>query len=167
MASQTHLVETAVYELDSAGHTVRKAAIVHPTTGTGSWSGSATTSLPWECAPVVSLHGYSTGAFVPQAARKRGRVYMPPFPAASITNQDGAINNTDVDTYRAAVQAVLEALNDIPTGLTTQARVVILSTAGGFNTDVQDVVMGSTIHSQRRRERSQSVNHVSIGTLTP
>lgn len=173
MASQTHLVETAVYALDGTNHTVTASKIAHPTSGTGSWSGTATNSLPWECAPLVSLHAYSTGAFVAQAARRRGRMYFPPFPASAITNQDGAINNTDVDTYQAAVQAILEAVNDIPTGLSSQARVVILSLGGkdGLSAaavhDVQDVVMGSTIHSQRRRERSQAVNHVKIGTLTP
>lgn len=156
-----------VYGLDATNHTTTKSTLTYPASGTGSWIGSGTNSLPWECAPVVSLHGYTTGSFVPAARRKRGRMYLPPVAISKISNSDGILNNTDVDTIRSTVQAVLEAVNDIPAGLSSQARVVILSLAGGFNTDVQDVVSTSTIHSQRRRERSQPINHTSVGTLTP
>lgn len=166
-AAKVKMVDVMCYHLDSSGHADHAGGSNFATSGTGSYQGTATTSLPWECSPVVSLHAYGASDFIAHKARRRGRYYLPPVASAMINNQDGIMNSGDVDSLQAASTAFLEQVNDIPSGLTDQARVVIYSAVDGATYDVQQVITSSSLRSQRRRERQQPVNHTSVGTLAP
>jgi hypothetical protein len=156
------------YLLDAAGHAVHKSTDVFDGVQHPAWVGTdPAASLPWECSLVVSLDG-NTAGYDPHAARKRGRFYLPPN-AAEVLAADGTgfFATAKVDLIQAAAQAWLEAINDVPATLGSQARVVIPSKVGGFNSDVVTVRCDNKVDAQRRRENRQAGMYVKSGVLTP
>jgi hypothetical protein len=160
------LVKLDTYSIDAAGHALTKATALFDGSDQPTWQGTDTgSSLPWENSLVVSLNA-NTSAFDPHAARKRGRFYLPP-PASQIlsTGGTGLVIPAKIDLLQVAAQAWLEAINDIPSGLAGQCRVVVASKAASANYDVRTVSMDSRMDAQRRRENRQSGAYVKSGVL--
>lgn len=156
------------YSLDPAGHALTKATTVFDGVDEAVWAGLSTAaSLPWECAVVITLDG-NTGGYDPHAARKRGRFYLPP-PSADVLNTDnsGMLVHSFVDSICTGAHNWIEAVNDIPSGLSNQCRTVVSSKVGGYNTDVAFVRCDEKVDAQRRRENREGAPYRKDLDLTP
>lgn len=158
------LRDVSTYHLDAAtGHTLDKGTATR--TGNALFGGTAGAgSLPLECAVAVSLYGYQPGSFVPDRARKRGRMYLPPM-AVNIMDQGdpqragrlGAGPWSDIHT------CVSNFFNDMqgksvgqdPLGIGQYWDLVVVSRAGNFATPVLAVRTGDVVDVQRRRRNAQ------------
>jgi hypothetical protein len=97
-------------------------------------------NLPTQCAVVVSLKTASSGP------RFRGRMYMPPFTAASLTT-DGRLLTATRDSLATAAAAWLTSIKATTPGWVP----VVYSRTGGSTTAVTAVAVGDVIDTQRRR----------------
>lgn len=126
-----------------------------PVASDETWSGSGADSLPWECSLVITTEAIPAGTNVPNARRRRGRIYLPPMSPTVLAGVNGFILNTAQPTIMAAALAWLEAWNDEVSG--AQTRVVVLSRRGAMQTDVDHVSMDSQLDLQKRRQNRQSI----------
>lgn len=124
--------------------------------GTGHQGSSTSPSLPLEVAEVVSLYGYDTGDFVPLRARKRGRMYLPPWSTAQMSS-GGRFLDAACQDLADFVGDFLTSVNNFPGTLNIAGgNVSVLSSAGaGLATTVVRVAVGDVPDAQRRRRRSQ------------
>lgn len=154
-ATNVSLAKVKASLLDTSAHVL---AVGQATSGAGSWVGSdGGACLPWQDSQVVSLYAYEPGTFVPRAATKRGRIYLPP-PAASILDSDhsGEIDAVKAQAVLSETRAMFVALEAPLSGSTINLAVVSATTnswlhVGWFKTD-------SKLDTQRRRARQESAD---------
>jgi hypothetical protein len=156
-ASTVKLQRLDTYKLDTDGKALTKATAVFDGTDQPVWQGSATSgSLPWECAVVVSLNANGAG-YDPHAARKRGRFYLPPPSTDTLAGDgNGRLATGKVDTFKTTWATILEAVNDIPSGLASQCRLIVASKVASANYDVVSLHVDDRVDVQRRRENRQA-----------
>jgi hypothetical protein len=129
------------------------------------WSGSGDV-LPPQLTVVVSTYGFEPGQFATQAARKRGRYYLP-TPAAGQVNSSGLLSSGNQSAFLEAAQAFQNDLTgelDIPgegVAETTRFRPYVSSTVGNFATLISFLRVGQVIDTQRRRRNKLVENYVS------
>lgn len=131
------------------------------------WAGGGQPALPLEVALAVSLYGYTPGVFVPNRARMRGRMYLPPLNVSAMAgtndgNRQGRVSN--------AVHADLSAklsdfFNDIqgmqadgsqnPLGGQDVWELGVLSRKFSEFYKVNTIRLGDVWDSQRRRRNAQ------------
>lgn len=144
--------------------------------GDDAWRGTETNSLPWECALAISFYGYTPGTFTQNKGRKRGRMYLPPLAANTLSGGDGQFSD---GLLQQLVPMFVAFFNDV--------QGMELPGAGPLTGDYWDLVVVSRgtpdkiltptaypitriqadtkIDSQRRRERQQDANNVSFGAV--
>lgn len=163
-----HLNHIDTYKLGTDGRALTKATSVFDGADQPAWSGTDTgSSLPWECAVVISLNANSTG-YDPHAARKRGRFYLPPPAAVCLAGDgQGRLATGSVDNFSNTMFAFLEGVNDIPAGLGSQCRVIVASKAAAANYDVVSMHADDRVDAQRRRENRQPDSYTKTNVLAP
>jgi hypothetical protein len=154
------LRDVAAYHLNAAdGKTLHKGSA--PATGANAWAGTATKSLPLECATAVSLFGYGVGQFVPDRARRRGRMYLPPLSTDVMDDGTpghmGRLQAGNHNVLQGAVGAFFDDIHgmigDLPAG--DRFDLVVVSRTGNFFTPVTRVSVGDVVDVQRRRRNGQ------------
>lgn len=160
------------YHLDAAtGHALDRGIAV-PANGAG-WVGSGGASLPLEVALAVTLQGFPVGTFVADRARKRGRFYLPPLAVGSMEGTPERQGRCAPTVLGPLFTGVRDFLNDVhqmsvgqdPLNIGQTWRLVVVSRAGNFSTEVQAVRMGDVFDAQRRRRNGQPEIYTS-GTIT-
>lgn len=132
----TRFTSTRVQQLEADGSVRATAESILGTPVVG----SATTSLPTQCAVVVSLRSPTAGA------RGRGRMYLP-NPAASALQSNGRLTTTVRDALAVNMRSAMNIWN----GLADTEPVGVASAAGGFVTTVNKIQVGDVVDTQRRR----------------
>lgn len=150
------LTRTLAIVQDTAGHTVREQVVSTPT---GHWRGSdSSAALPWECALVIGLYTYERGSFVPNARRRRGRVYLPGLPSSGLgSGKSGLLTNTYAQARRDELGAVLSDLVgfSLPHGGGSWHPGILSKVAGQFN-DLSHLSVDNKVDVHRSRERQQA-----------
>lgn len=136
------------------------------------WNGTAAGGLPWEAAVVVTLWGYTPGAFAPNKARKRNRFYLPPMATSVMTTYSGKITDDARGTLTTEIAGFLNEVQGLNIGLggpgndPDYVNLVCLSkgdTAPGGGASPRDpsvtnlltMGIGNVVDSQRRRRNKQ------------
>lgn len=122
----------------------------------GSWAGSASQSLPWEVAIVISTYSYPRGSFVPNARSRRGRAYLGPLGSnILISSLTGEISITDAETLRDAFGDWLSALAGNIFGDSDHRFVPsILSRHLVQSFPITQLSVDNKLDSQRRRQKT-------------
>lgn len=159
-ALELSYVEGAQYDL--SGNT---QAVQRYVPGTG-WAGTQSGSLPWQCALVVGVYSYTPGTFIPNARRRRGRVYLPPFRKdISDVAGTGGISTSLQDSYMNLVRECLAA------GATSEVwgpsadsglDPSVNSRAAQHLYSVTDITTDGVIDTQRRRSNREARTRRSI-----
>jgi hypothetical protein len=148
-----------VYHLGTDGRTIDKGTAGF--TVPNDWRGSQGVSLPWETSLAVTLYGYEPGSFTPQAARKRGRFYLPPMATNAMDSPSGGLGTS----VRASLDANLAAffgdvktitLHDYGEIARDTMKLGILSRRGSIFTDAVAWGYDDRFDVQRRRENRQA-----------
>lgn len=145
--------------------------------GDDAWVGTASFSLPWETALVVSLYGYG-GGFTPDKRRKRGRMYLPPLATSACQTTQGQITQSIVLDIASQMEAFFNEVQGAEMGTTVppatdsdyfDLRVISRGTPAKpltpTSTQLIRLVVDSKVDSQRRRERSQDAIWAGTGTI--
>lgn len=150
--------EVRVYQIGANGKMTAEPNIAGPTEPT---QGTVSTGHhPFQNSLVVSLTANGIGK------GKRGRIYLP-TQNLDITSS-GVISPAHVALVVPPIVAFLNAINDSPSAVATQAIGISGSTGaqGTFRT-VRHVSVGSVMDTQRRRRRSLvEVRTQALGTFT-
>jgi hypothetical protein len=164
------LRDVAAYHLRASdGHALDKGSAI--ASGGSAWAGSATRSLPLECAAAVSFFGYPQGAFVRDRARRRGRMYLPPLAIDvmddSSPGRAGRMGAGQANTLATAVGAFFNDIEGMSVGqdpldIGQTWSHVIVSRAGNFFSPVTRVAVGDVVDVQRRRRNSQNEFYRSV-----
>lgn len=131
---------TKVSCINAAGVTTLSGEYTFATPFDGLSSGAA---MPPECAVVASLR---TG--VP-GGRYRGRMFLPPFHAAVLTNA-GQLETAHRDAVASAVALALSGWNAV----SDSPDAAVASDAGEFSTVITQVRVGNVVDAQRRRRNA-------------
>lgn len=125
-----------------------------------SQAGTGTASKPFQTAAVISLRTNTPGG------RGRGRLYWPAL-GATIVNTTLRINPADVTTfaseartYLAAISAALATAGGFPP--TASCPLIVRSTTGVFETQVNRLQVGDVLDVQRRRRDKAPENYTSL-----
>lgn len=150
----------AVYHLGTDGRTLDKGTSAF--TGGSTWVGSGPgATLPWETSVAFTLYGYTPGDFTANAARKRGRFFLPPMSTNMASGGAGAFDLTNMDALLTQLKTFVSDVNDIQLHDYSEAnrdgvRVGVLSRTGGIFTPVTNVAMDNRFDVQRRRQNRQA-----------
>jgi hypothetical protein len=144
------------YHLATSGFTLNKKTAI-AAGSTAMVGSSAAQMLPYECSLVVSLYGYPEHTYVADAARKRGRIYLPPMTAAALSQGRYASPAWLADRM-SQVFAYMQGRvmdNGAPQELGRErARLVILSKKYNSTARVQQVRVDDLFDVQRRRQNN-------------
>lgn len=169
-----HVVLTSVstYHLDTTGHTLNKGYFA---AGNSPWQGQgAGGSMPNEVAACVSLVAYPQGAFVPDRARRRGRMYLPPMDATVVASLGDANRQGRMSSGQQSqlTQALAGYFNDMhhtavvgstdPLGGEDYWSLGILSKVGNAFHRVEYIRLGDVFDAQRRRRNGQAETYVAL-----
>lgn len=157
------LVDATCTCQDTGGLTKREGVAV---AAPGDWRGTASgNSLPWEVAFCVSLYTYTRGAFVPNARRRRGRVYMPGLDTSCIAGgKSGLVSTSFAEGVRDDFGLVLSDMvgaPDVPHTTSSWHPGVLSKVAGQFN-ELTMLSVDNKLDSQRRREKQESTSIMSV-----
>nr|CRY97214.1 hypothetical protein [uncultured prokaryote] len=155
--SSVSLDTTKVYHSMESGPSDGIGEFITGSGDTDPWVGSQAQSLPWQTAYVMTTEAQPEGARVSRPRRYRGRVYLPPLSCQVVTEPTGFIEDTYQALLLTAFTAYLEAINDMLVGTGPQVRAVVLSRAGGFQTDILRASCDQQMDLQKRRENRQSI----------
>ena len=168
------LRDVTVYHLEAAtGHALDRGQ--HVPAAANVWSGGSGISLPLECSLAVSLYGYAQGEFVPQRARKRGRMYLPPLNAGAMSGASfQSAGRVATAQHTGVALAVGTFFNDVhrmtvgqdPLDVGQNWDLVVLSKAAVATTVVKQVRVGDVMDVQRRRRNNQVETYLST-PITP
>lgn len=143
----TTLLSATAQAINAAGQVTVSGDGVFTSAAPGT---SSSPSLPPECSIVVSLR---TGQAGP---RGRGRMYLPPF-ATNALAADGQITSTCQSTVADGMQDFMDTWNAAPPGY----PVSVASNAGLFVAAVDNIKVGRTVDSQRRRRNTIPEGYIS------
>lgn len=147
MASANGKLLTVRVEMRSDTHQLLGAA---EAPYTGGWTSSQTSQLPPQSAVVFSLRSDVAGA------RGRGRLYWPAVGSAvngstmRLSNPTTAAAGQNAVVYLTNIQNALKgALDPLPSLVTY--RLCVVSKTSGTRTDINRLLVGDVIDTQRRR----------------
>lgn len=139
-----------VYEVDQASElSLSKGAHVFNSAGGGTYA------APAQVSAVLSLFGYTPGAFVTEAARKRGRVYLGPLAQSALANT-GKLDNGFITGQQNSWSAMFRSIAALPATAGYTFVPVVWSRAGKFMTPIVGVRVDDRVDIQRRRARTVS-----------
>jgi len=162
--SNTKLRDCTAYHLNTDGLTIDKRTALPPS---GGLAGTAeSNALPMEVATVLSLYGYAPGQYDPLGARKRGRIYLPPF---AVSKVDGFGFLANPNALLTACQVWFNYMHNRvmsdDDAVQDRARCVILSRRFGEVNDVAQLRVDNLFDVQKRRQNAYPVAAVA-GALT-
>lgn len=146
------------YHLSTAGLSIDKGLAEF--TGDDAWAGTGGVSLPFEVSCCVTLYAYDPTAFAADRARKRGRLYLPPFATTQMFAATGMYGTTNTDGAQYIAHAMRSWLEDVdglllagslPTVDDSMQLGVLSRTAGEFHR-VTHVGVDNLPDVQRRRQ---------------
>lgn len=169
-SSAVNLKSAQVYHMGTDNKTLDKGEATFD--GDDTWNGTASGGLPWECATVVSLWGYTPGAFTQNKGRKRNRFYLPPMATSVMGTYNGKLTSAAQATITSEIGAFLNTVQGMefdfepnPAG-NDYVQLVALSKGdtapvGGAAprppsyTQVLTIGVGNVVDAQRRRRNKQ------------
>jgi hypothetical protein len=128
-------------------------ALAKVSLGTSGEAGTASQALPPECAVCVSLYGYARNSFVPDARRKRGRLYLPGLSTPYLTSE-GLLGTGGTGAIATFGQGLAEALWDTELDSDHRGQLVIASRTGNLLSPVSYVRVDNHVDVQRRRQNA-------------
>lgn len=154
------LARVVVYHYDQAHANILHRGEAGPVSG-NAWAGTGAV-MPAENTIVLTLQTYAPGTFQSQAARHRGRMYMPTLSQAMV-GPDGRLPVASANDYVEKAQAFFTDLTDdlddvhfVP---------MVNSVTGQMANAITHLRVGRVVDTQRRR-RNKLQEQYSVGTLT-
>lgn len=142
------LARLDVYEVSQASDlALSKGAHVFNSLGGGTYA------APAQISAVLSLFGYTPGAFVAEAPRKRGRVFLGPLAQSALANT-GKLDNGFITGQQNSWAAMFRSIAALPATAGYTFRPIIWSRAGRFMTPIVGVRVDDRVDIQRRRART-------------
>lgn len=136
--------------------------------GPNAWKGSGINDLPPENTLVLGLYSYDPATYVPNRARRRGRMYLP-TPSTAQIGGGGMLTTGTQNTWAAAGKTFLNTLQatiDVPSNAHLRPQVVSRGGNGGAassaNHQVSHVRMGRVMDTQRRRRNALPEEYVTV-----
>lgn len=150
-AAELTFVQAITY--DTGGHTSAEQRA--PTTP-GDWVGAQIRSMPWETSLCITLYTYPPGSFVPNARRRRGRLYLPPIGAGVLANNSsGELADADALAFAQDVRDWIAAIEGHVFSGSVAVTPRVFSRADSAMHDIFAVGVDGKIDSQRRRQKSE------------
>lgn len=144
------LARLDVYEVDKVSDlALSKGAHVFNSAGGGTYA------APAQVSGVLSLFGYTPGAFVTDAARKRGRVFLGPLAQSALANT-GKLDSGFITGQQNSWASMLRSINGLAATAGYTFRASIWSRAGKFLTPVVGIRVDDRVDIQRRRAKTVS-----------
>jgi hypothetical protein len=149
-SNQLQLIAVRAYAEDKTTHHAYAEGQAIPATTV---KGTATSALPPQVACCVTTWGFLHAAFVPNRARRRGRMYLPGMSASSVAS-DGLFTTNHISQCMNHVKNLMNSVtNWVPpaTPAVSRYRPAVLSVTAGALYPVQEVSVDSIPDIQRRR----------------
>lgn len=136
------------------GTTANEQVAVH----TPQWAGSGGDALPWTVSQVVGLYSYTPGLFIPQARRRRGRVYLPGLAVGMMASAGfGLFDTTKATANMSSTNDFLTQLHAGTYGDSSGFVPMVFSRMASHLYAVTDLTTDVKPDTQRRRLRQVDV----------
>lgn len=139
-----------------------EAAFAGPT----AWGGTAGGNLPPECTMALGLYGYDPATFVPNRARKRGRMYLPTLAPNQIAGGGWMGTGAQQSWLDQSVNWFNALTEDLAYPLNAQLVPGVVSRGGKDGTQasaftpVTHLRMGRVVDTQRRRRNALDEQYI-------
>ena len=137
-------------------------------TGDNTWKGSAGTDMPPENTLALSLWTFTPGSYVPNAARRRGRMYLPTLSFDQLGG-DGQLTQGQAGVWldmAGEFFAALQGVIQVPSDGHLRPRVVSRGGNGGPSAEATYPItwlrMGRVVDTQRRRRNKLPEQYVDL-----
>lgn len=148
-------VKAVHYNTD--GSTANEQVAVH----SPAWAGAGGNALPWTVSQVVGLYSYTPGTFIPQARRRRGRVYLPGLSIGMMASAGVGLYDVDkATTQMSSVNDYLTTLHAGTYGDSSGFVPCVFSRMASHLYPITDLTTDVKPDTQRRRLRQIDVTRL-------